>query len=56
MKTMEAKYAGTCVSCQAPIYKGEKIQWEKGIGAFCMHCDGDEWLIENAAKEQRENE
>ena len=53
MKKMEAKYAGTCGGCKAPIFVGEAIQWEKDVGAFCMHCDGDAWLAarEEAAKE-----
>ncbi len=50
MQTMKAKFAGTCAACKAPIYIGEEIQWEKEVGAFCMHCDGDEWLVAREAE------
>ena len=41
---MKAKHNGECRACGAPIFKKEKIQWKKGVGAFCMHCDGEAFV------------
>ncbi len=35
MKTITARYAGTCASTGARILPGDVIQWSKGRVAFC---------------------
>jgi hypothetical protein len=38
MKTMTAKYPGTCTACGKAIARGELIQWSRGAGARHAAC------------------
>lgn len=38
MKTMRARFAGTCKGCDCRIRKGELIQWSKKTGAYHFNC------------------
>jgi len=36
--TITAKFDGTCKICGGPTVMGEKINWEKGKGAWHINC------------------
>lgn len=39
--TITAKYPGKCTKCGGSIKPGEKIEWEKGKGAYHVKCEAE---------------
>lgn len=54
MKTMNAKYPGTCRYCQGRIRIGERIEWAPRAGARHVACAPQEraWIEESEGVDQ----
>jgi hypothetical protein len=47
MRTMRAKYAGSCTNCGGGIKRGDEIEWSRTSGAQHVDCGYD---VEAAAE------